>query len=88
MNFEFSKITTHRVVQQRFKLGIFISESQYSSPELSWYLYVKGRDNLFNTKSKLNEMGQCWCLAGLLDFQTYMYQLEATNRPKAFANYM
>ena len=47
----------------------FGSECQCSSTELSWDLYVKGGHNVSNAKGRANEIGQSWCLAGLLDFQ-------------------
>ena len=69
MNFEFLKITVPTVFHQRFEPGTLGSESQCSSTELSWYLYVKGGDNVFNAKGRANEIGQSWCPADLLDFQ-------------------
>ena len=45
------------------------SESQCSSTELIWDLYVKGGDNVFNAQSRANEIGQSWCPADLVDFQ-------------------
>ena len=38
---------------------------------------LKGGDNVFNAKCRPNEIGQCWCLADLLDFQ-----LETTGTSK------
>ena len=69
MNFDFLKITAPTVFHNRFEPGTLGSESQCSSTELSWDLYVKGGDNVFNAKSRTNEIGQSWCPADLLDFQ-------------------
>ena len=41
VNFEFLKITAPTVFHQRFEPGTLLSESQCSSIELSWDLYVK-----------------------------------------------
>ena len=67
--FEFFKLlhpqfNIHRI----FELGVFRSQIQCSFTELRWDLYVKSGDNVFHTKGKQNEVGQCWCLADLLDF--------------------
>ena len=48
MNLEFLKITSPTVFYQRFELGTLGSETQCSSTEVSWELYVKGGDNVFN----------------------------------------
>ena len=69
MNFEFLKITEPTIFHKRFETGTLQSESQCSSTELSWDLYTKGGDNVFNAKGKANEIGQSWCIADLLDFQ-------------------
>ena len=53
------------VFHQRFELGTLGSESQCSSTELSWDLYVKGGDNVVNAEGRPNEIGQSWCLADL-----------------------
>ena len=45
------------------------SESQCSSTVLSWDLYVKGGDHVFNATGRANQIRQSWCLADLLDFQ-------------------
>ena len=45
VNFEFLKITAPAVFHQRFEPGTFGFESQCSSTEVSWDLYVKGGDN-------------------------------------------
>ena len=45
MNFESLKITTHTVVHLKFEQGTFRSESQCSTTELNWDLFVKGGDN-------------------------------------------
>ena len=47
MNFEFLKITAPMVFHQVFEPETL--ESHCSSTELSWDLYVKGGDNVFNT---------------------------------------
>ena len=60
MNFEFLKSTAPTAVHQRFELGTSGSESQCSSIELSWDLYVKCGDNIFNAEGRPNEIGQCW----------------------------
>ena len=51
-----------------WRVGTLGSESECSSTELSWDLYVKGWDNVFNVKGRANEIGQSWCPAELLDF--------------------
>ena len=65
MNFEFLKITTTTDFHQRFEPWTFGSESLCSSTELSWDLYAKGGDNVFNAKGMANEIGQSWCPADL-----------------------
>ena len=50
VNFEYLEITAPTVFNQRFELGTLGSESQCSSAEPSWNLYVKGGDNVFNAK--------------------------------------
>ena len=47
VNFEFLKITAPTLFHQIFEQGTLGSESQCSSTELSWDLYVKGWDNVF-----------------------------------------
>ena len=69
VNSEFLKSTAPRIFHQRFEMGTLGSESQYSSTELGWDLYVKGGDNVLDAKGRANEIGQSWCLADLLDFQ-------------------
>ena len=45
-------------------------ESHYSSTELTWDLYVKGGDNVFNAKGRPNEKVKAGTLQTvLLDFQ-------------------
>ena len=85
VNFEFLKITTPTIFHQRFEPGTFGSESQCSSTELSWDLYVKGGDNVFNAKGRTNEIAQSWCLADLLDIQlpTTGTSHQASYRPYA-----
>ena len=61
--------TAPTLFHQRFEPGTLRSESQCFSTELSWDLYVKGEDNVFNAKGRVNETGQRWCPADLLDFQ-------------------
>ena len=67
--FGFLKITAPTVFNQIFELGTLGSKSQCSSTGLSWDMYVKGGDNVFNAKGRANEIGQRWCPADLLDFQ-------------------
>ena len=57
MNSDFLKITAPSLFHQRLELGTLGSESDYSSTELSWDLYVKGGDNVFNAKGRANEIG-------------------------------
>ena len=57
------------VFHQRFETKTLRYESQCSSTEVSWDLYIKGGDIVFNAKGKANEIGQSWCPADLLDFQ-------------------
>ena len=61
------EITTITMVHQRFEPGTSGSDSQSFSTELRWGRYFKNEDNVFNTTGNLNEMGQRWCLADLLD---------------------
>ena len=68
MNFEILKITAPTVFHKRFEPGILESESECSSTEPSWDLYVKGGDNVFNAKGRATDIGQSWCPADLLDF--------------------
>ena len=65
MDFEFLKITAPTV----FEPGTLGSESECSFTELSWHLYVKDGDNVFNAKGRANEIGLSWCPADLCDFQ-------------------
>ena len=69
MNLEFLKITAPTVFHKRFEPGTLGSESQCSSTEPRWDLYVEGGDNVFNAKGRANEISQSWCPADLLDFQ-------------------
>ena len=69
MNFEFLKITAPKVFNQRFEPGTLGSESQCSSNAPRWDLYVKSGENVVNAKGRVNEIGQSWCPADLLDFQ-------------------
>ena len=50
-------------------MGTLGSESQCSSIERRWDMYVKGLDNAFNAKGRANEIGQSLCLADLLVIQ-------------------
>ena len=83
MNFEFLKITAPIVFNQRFEPATFGYESQCSSTVLSWDMYVKGGDHVFNATGKANEIGQSWCLADLLDFQLPGTSQRPPNRPYA-----
>ena len=69
VNLEFLKITAPTLFHQRFELGTFGSESLCSSTELSWDLYVKGGDNLFNAKGRANEIGQSWQTYNIFSYQ-------------------
>ena len=59
---KYLKITAPTIFHERFEPRTLGSESQCSSTELSWDLYVKGGDNVFIAKDA-NELGQSWCLA-------------------------
>ena len=69
MIFEFFKITSPIVFNQRFEPGTLGSESQCSSTGPSWDLYVRSGDNVVNAKGRANEISQSWCPADLFDFQ-------------------
>ena len=56
MNSDFFK-TGPSLFHQRLELGTLGCESDCSSTELSWDLYVKGGDNVFNAKGRANEIG-------------------------------
>ena len=69
MNFRFLKITAPPLFHQKFEPQTLGSESQCSSTEQNWALYVKGGESIFNAKGRANEIGQSWCPADLLDCQ-------------------
>ena len=54
MYLEFLKITAPIVFNKRFEPGTLGSESQCSSTAPSWDLYVRGGDNVVNTKARAN----------------------------------
>ena len=67
---EVLKITAPTVFNQRFEPGTLGSGSQCSSTVPRWDLYFKEGDNVVNAKGRANEIGQSWCPADLLDFQS------------------
>ena len=54
MYLEFLKITAPILFNQRFEPGTLGSDSQCSSTEPSWDLYVRSGDNVVDAKARAN----------------------------------